>query len=426
MDFMRRAFTGRFSTLGAVPVEPATRHLAGAVKHERRLVLHAQCGCFLLLSLLAAGVFVAFGQESPAPASTPAPQDQGAATPADPPQASSQTFNPTFTVGAGIQSSYQHTAPNDATSTDQFSLDHGRIYLSGDITNNISAMLNTDYNSITNNIEVLDAVGEFHVSPMFNVWFGRFLPPSDRANLYGPFYSNEWLVYTDGIQDGYPFVFQGRQNGVTYWGDFKLGVAKLKLSLGAFDGASADGDPHIIWAARAQFDFWDPEDGYYLNGTYYGDKNLLALSGATEVQSGKTATTADFLMERKVMHGGAFTIESEYSRYNRLGGYNPDYLRSEGAYGLASLLFPKQVGIGKFEALGKFAVAEFTGGLVPTSGPSNPSYREKTTEADLSYIIKQFDARIMAFGMNTSFNAVQRSFWEAGVGLQLQISKLIH
>jgi len=44
---------------------------------------------------------------------------------------------------------------------------------------------------------------------------------------------------------------------------------------------------------------------------------------------------------------------------------------------------------------------------------------------DFSYIIKQFDARLMAFGKNTTFNGVQQNFWEAGVGLQLQISKQI-
>jgi hypothetical protein len=336
-----------------------------------------------------------------------------------------QDFQPTLTVGAGIQTSYDHTEPSSGSGLDQFELNHMRLYLSGEITKDFSVMFNTDYNTVTNNMGVLDAVGEFHASPTLNVWFGRFLPPSDRANLYGPFYSNLWGVYTDGIQDGYPFVFQGRDNGVVYWGDFKAGVVKLKLSAGAFDGASATGNTSVIWAARAQFDFWDPESGYYLNGTYYGDKNLLAIAGATQIQNGNTATTADFLMEKKVMHGGAFTIESEYANYNRLGGYNANYARSEGAYGLASFLFPKQVGIGKFQALGKFALAEFTRGIVPSEGASNPSYRQKTTEAEFSYIIKQFDARLMAFGRNTSFNAVQKDFWEAGVGLQLQISKQI-
>ncbi len=87
----------------------------------------------------------------------------------------------------------------------------------------------------------------------------------------------------------------------------------------------------------------------------------------------------------------------------------------------ASFLIPKKVGIGKFEALGKFAETEFTDGILSATG--NPSYRQKTTEADFDYIIKQFDARVMAFCKDTTFNGVQKDFWEAGVGLQLQISK---
>jgi hypothetical protein len=230
-------------------------------------------------------------------------------------------------------------------------------------------------------------------------------------------------IYHDGIQDGYDAVFQGRDNGIAYWGDFKAGSVKLKASIGAFDGASANpGSTSVIWASRLQFDFWDPEGGYYLNSTYYGDKNLLAIAGATQVQDYKTATTADFLMERKVMNGGAFTIESEYSRYNRFGGYNPNYLRSEGGYGLASFLFPKEVGIGKVEVLGKFAEAEFTGGIVKAL---DPSYRQKTTDVEIGYIMKQFDARLFAYGMNVSFNAVQKNYWDAGLGLQLQLSKQV-
>jgi len=334
---------------------------------------------------------------------------------------SAQTFTPSLTVGAGIQTNYDHSEPSVGQGLDQFPLDHARLYFSGDITKNVSAMFNTDYDSTTNQMQILDAVGEFHASPKFNLWFGRFLPPSDRADLYGPFYANEWAVYTDGVQDGYPFVYQGRDNGVAYWGDFKAGIAKIKVSVGTFEGTSADGRNSLIWASRVQIDFWDPENGYYLNGTYYGDKNLLAIGGATQVQSGKTATTVDFLMERKVPKGGAFTIESEYARYNGLGGYDPHYDKSEGGYGLASFLVPKKVGIGQFQLLGKYAIAEFTDGFL-----SAPSYRQNTSEVDFSYIIKQFDARVMSFYRNTTFNAVRSNNWEAGVGLQIQLSKTLH
>lgn len=320
-----------------------------------------------------------------------------------------------ITVGAGLQTSYTGTNTTGADFNNQFQLNHIRLYVNGPVYEDIKFMFNTDYDSVTNKLTVLDAVAQIGVSPKFNLWVGRFLEPSDRANLYGPFYANEWAVYTDGIQDGYPFIHQGRDNGVAYWGDF----SKVKVSLGGFDGQSATGKHDIIGAARVQVDFWDKEDGYYLNGTYYGDKNLLAIGGASQLQDGHTASSIDFLMEKKVMNGGAFTIESEFADYNRLGGYNAAYAKSEGVYGLASFLFPKVVPIakfkGKFEILGKYAKADFT------HGPS-PSYDQKTTEVNLDYIIKQFNARVMMFYKDTRFNrAFEPNFWQAGVGLQIQM-----
>jgi hypothetical protein len=310
-----------------------------------------------------------------------------------------------------LQTSFAHTEPDKGSSTDQFLLNSIRLYVNGPVTEQIKFMFNAEYDGANNKIGVLDAVARIETAPQFNIWIGRFLPPSDRANLYGPYYSHEWAVYTDGIQDGYPFVATGRDNGAVYWGDF---AKKVKVSVGAFDGASATGNPKVLGAARVQLDFWDSEAGYYLNGTYYGDKNLLAIGGATQVQSGKTASTVDFLMEKKLPNGGVVSIESEYANYNRLGGYDSRYAKSQGAYGLASYLFPQTVGIGKFEVLGKYAKAQFTHGITP-------SYHQKTTELNLNYVIKQFNARVMTFFKDTRFNTVKTNSWQAGVGLQIQM-----
>src|SRR5579884_3336024 len=77
-----------------------------------------------------------------------------------------------ITVGAGLRTSYVHTDVDGAESTDKFNLDNIRLYVSGPVTEDkkISFMFNTDYNSIDNHIGVLDAVGRFELSPMFNVW----------------------------------------------------------------------------------------------------------------------------------------------------------------------------------------------------------------------------------------------------------------
>jgi hypothetical protein len=316
-----------------------------------------------------------------------------------------------ITVGAGLRTSYEATTPDGGNTDNQFELNDIRLYVNGPITDYLKFMFNTDYSSVSNSVGILDAVAEFGKTPQLNVWVGRFLPPSDRANLYGPFYAHEWNVFTDGVQDGYPGVFQGRDNGAMYYGTF---AKKVKISAGGFDGRSATGNQKILGAARVQIDFWDAEDGYYLNGTYYGDKNLLAIGGATQVQGGRTATTGDFLLDKKLPNGGAFSIESEYSNYNGLGGYYAAYTKSQGVYGLGSYLFPKVLGPGKFEILGKYAKAAYSNG-------ASPSFDQKTVEVNLNYVIKQFNARIMTFYQKENFNRVMPSLWEAGIGVQIQM-----
>ena len=316
-----------------------------------------------------------------------------------------------ITVGAGLRTSFVHTDSNNANDENQFLLNSARIYINGPVTGKIKFMFNTEYDGASNKIGVLDAVARVEINSKFNIWAGRLLPPSDRANLAGPYYNNHWNVYSDGIQNGHPFVFQGRDNGVVYWGDF---AKKVKVSVGAFDGRSATGRPEVITAARVQLNFWDMEDGYYLNSTYYGDKNLLSIAGATQIQDGRTATTADFLLEKKLANAGVVTVEAEYSNYNRLGGYDPNYSHSQGAYILGSYILPKAIGPGKLQFLGKYAKADFTRGITP-------SYNQKTTEVNVNYLIKQFNARVMSFYRKVNLSQGRPDSWQIGMGLQIQM-----
>jgi hypothetical protein len=327
---------------------------------------------------------------------------------------------PPVTVGAGLRTSFVHNSPDGADSIDNFNLDSLRLYVNGPVTDKIKFMFNSEYDGAGNHVNVMDAVARFEWSDKVNIWAGRFLPPSDRANLYGPYYAHHWAVFTDGVQDGYPGIFQGRDNGVVYWGQFD----KVKVSGGGFDGTSATGRSTLIGAGRVQVDFWDPEPGYYLNGTYYGGKNLLAVGVAGQVQGSdsndqkRNAYSVDFLLERKIgTGGGAFSVESEYAKYDRLGGYNARYGTDEGAYILGSYLFPAAVGAGHFEVLGKFAVASFSQGLTALDS----DYDQKTSEFNLNYLIKEFNARVMFFYKDTRFNALQSNFKQVGVGLQVQM-----
>jgi hypothetical protein len=321
---------------------------------------------------------------------------------------------PPVTVGAGLQTSFVHDAPTGGSSTDAFALNSVRLYVNGSAANKIKIMFNTEYDGPGNHVTVLDAVVRYEMSDQFNIWVGRMLPPSDRANLYGPYYSHHWSVYTDGVQDGYPFVATGRDNGALYWGQFGM----LKVQAGAYDGSSATGNKKLIGAGRVQLDFWDPEAGYYLNGTYYGDKNLLALGAAGQVQGGNKAYNADFLLERKLSGAGAFSVEAEYAKYDKLGGYNAKYGTDEGGYVLGSYLFPPAPGMtGRLEILGKFGKAIFRKGV---SGLDH-DYDQKTTEVNFNYVIKEFNARVMLFYLQKNFNAVQANDKQIGLGFQVQM-----
>ena len=321
---------------------------------------------------------------------------------------------PPISVGAGVRTSFAHTDPDDGDSGDTFTLNSARLYLTGSVTSKIKLMVNTEYDGGTNDVGILDAVARMEFSDRMNIWVGRFLPPSDRSNLYGPYYSHHWSVYTDGVQDGYPFVFQGRDNGAVYWGQFD----KVKVSAGAFDGSSATGDDTVIGAGRVQVDFWDAEPGYYLNGTFYGDRNILAIGGAAQVQGGeKSAYSVDFLIEKKLSSGGAFSVEAEWAKYDRLGGYDPNYGTDDGGYVLGAYLFPRGSGPGQFELLGKFGQARFRKGVTP----GDFDYDQTTSELNLNYVLKQFNARAMFFFKDTRFDAVRSDFVQVGIGLQFQM-----
>ena len=349
---------------------------------------------------------------------------------------------PSVTLGAGLRTTFVHTQGEDDDdedsdeSFDNFVVNNARLYVNGSVTKNVKFTLNTDFDSGTNEVRLLDAVGQISFSPAVNIWMGRFLPPSDRANLYGPFYAHSWGVFTDGIQDSYPMIYQGRLNGVAYWGEFN----KLHLSFGVFDGGSglstgldtssavagsAGGfggdDTTLISAGRIQYDFWDAESGYYQNSTYYGDKNILAIGLAGQSQGeDHSAWSADFLLERKVGMAGAYTVEAEWARYSQLGLTFPGSDTTDGGFVLGSYLFPSS-GPGRWEVLGKFAQANLKG----TGGPSESL---RTSEANVSYILKQFNARFVFFFQNQTrdFNIADieddsSSFWKAGLGMQLQM-----
>jgi hypothetical protein len=350
---------------------------------------------------------------------------------------------PPFTVGAGIQTSFYNcdkaciyspgTINSGDSSVSGFALDSIRLYVNGNVTDTIKMTFDTEYDGSgpgENHVGVLDAIGRFEFSDQFNIWAGRFLPPSDRANLYGPYFANDWTPFADGVADFYPDIENGRDNGVAYWGQFGI----LKVQVGAFDGGSLNSAvldrSKLLYAGRVQLDFWDPEPGYYLNGTYYGEKDLLAVGLAAQNQDSKTTATLDALMEKKLPNGGAVTVEAEYMHDNGLTGLTT----SDGWYGLGAYLFPQVVGIGKIQLLGKYSEKKIDAGFVEDTTVANnttstttaddtivAANKVKTLELNVNYIIKSFNARVGLYYLHQKDDLGDFSPHEIGLKLQLQM-----
>jgi hypothetical protein len=321
-----------------------------------------------------------------------------------------QTTLPPVTVGAGIRAFFADTSYDDDTIEDvsDFDINSARIYISGTVTENIKVMFNTEYSGADEDVNVIDAAAMFSFGDKFNIWAGRFLPPSDRANLYGPYYASHWGTFIDGVQDGYPFETTGRDDGVMYWGQFGI----TKVSFGAFDVQGlTKGDSEVLWAGRVQMDFWDQESGYYLNGTYYGEKDLLAVGVAAQKAGGDQAYSVDFLLEKKLGNSGVVTVESEYAKYDGLGGYaGPE---SDGWYLLGAYMLPKPIGVGKLQFLGKFGET--------TYGFLSGDVEQKTTELNVNYLIKDFNARVTLFYIDQSYDNTTSDVRQIGLGVQVQL-----
>jgi hypothetical protein len=311
-----------------------------------------------------------------------------------------------ISLGFGMRGSYssvENGAPNGTSYSHDFSLDSARIYLSGSLNKHIKGMLNTEKDIAGEGFQPIDANVQFEITPELAIWAGRFLSPSDRANMAGPYYSLGG-GYWSGIASryGYNGGYIGRDDGVAAVGSLMGG--KLAYAFGAFEGNTAfkiapvtvgtrTGSDGLMYAGRLQYDFWDAEPGYYGTGNYLGGKNILAIGLAGRTQKGgaysTTATgdyssySVDFLLEKKDVGPGALSIEA--------AGYNYDtsdvFLSEQGKAYSAGLgyIFNQKVGWGKFQPFVRYQ-------------KFSPDTHIDTKKYDLgtNYIIDGYNAQVSA------------------------------
>jgi hypothetical protein len=342
-----------------------------------------------------------------------------------------------LSIGLGLRASFddvQDGAPDGKSASNTFDLDSVRLYINASLNSWIKATLNTERTS--DSVNVLDGYARFEPLREFNIWIGRMLPPSDRSNLDGPYYLSSWLY--PGVVSQYPSKFDGRDDGATIWG--KLGGGKFVYSVGVFDGhnrveGASNQSDNLLYAARVVYNFLDPENNpaYYESSTYYGSADILTLGAAIQYQKDGVGTytrkgdytgfNIDGLFEKKVLNGGAVTLEGAYYHYDTGGVVDvPANFNGAGAFdnvggisqgnaylASAAFLFPDKIGYGKVQPVIRFQ--EFDAAITKVT--------TKQYDGGLNYIIDGHNARVSAvYAYTETTNA--RSGNQFTLGVQLQ------
>jgi hypothetical protein len=311
-----------------------------------------------------------------------------------------------ISVGFGIRTSYTSIsdgAPNGSSRSSDFSTDSIRLYTSASLNKYIKGTFNTERKS-DGTIQLMDAYMQFEMMPEFNIWAGRMLPPSDRANLDGPYYLLAWAY--PGVVSGYPSIAVGRDDGLLAWG--KVMDKKLVYSVGAFQGRNRDlaltsnQKDSMLYAGRLAINFWDPEPApaYYTGSTYYGAADILTLGlvfqnqkdgvGSSTVSDNYKAYNADLLMEKK-LSAGVLTLEGAYYKYDfGLAAAAADVSTAgtvapgKAILGGAGFLLPTKIGIGQFQPYYRYQKFDADGALTDS----------KQHDFGLNYIIDGPNAKI--------------------------------
>jgi len=254
------------------------------------------------------------------------------------------------------------------------------------------------------NIRILDALLKFEFNDYFNLWLGHFLPPSDRANLSGPYFQNAWR-YPSGV-NAYPNEFNGRDDGLAAWGQINGG--QFKYQLGFFGMSAPDGTPDPRFAARVVYNVLDPEPGYYNSSTYFGTKDILAFGAVFQYEpapEGAPEEAANALWNLDALYensfGGAGTLDIEGAFYG-FGGAD----QGTSFFLLGSFLVEQQVCWGQFQPMLRLQRAQWSDGdsfQGITAGPDEDS-SIVTVDAGLHYIINGHNARLAATIQHTDFN----------------------
>jgi hypothetical protein len=234
-----------------------------------------------------------------------------------------------------------------------------------------------------------DAIVSFDFMDEFHLWAGHLLVPVDRSNASGPFFMIPWNYpgFFSGAFVGAPKEGpSGRNNGAVVWGDIAGG--KFSYFAGAFDNAQIGTSP--LFSGKLRLALLDAEPGFWGNGSYFGDKDILSFDLGGQVQGTQglpagSKTYADInvdgLVEKKLGGGSFATAEAAYYHFNVADGGVSDSM-----YALLAYATPT-IGVGNIQPMVRFQWEKVKANTV-----TNPW----DLDIAVSYLIKGPALRVLA------------------------------
>jgi hypothetical protein len=276
------------------------------------------------------------------------------------------------------------------------------LHAGGKITKNIGVTLNLNSNmsSFPNStfttgsfVAIEDAIISFDFVDEFHLWAGHLLVPVDRSNASGPFFMIPWnypgfFAVGNGIVGAPAEGPSGRNNGAVLWGDIQGG--KFSYFAGVFDNGNVATSP--LFSGKLRLALLDAEPGFWGNGSYFGDKDILSFDVGAQAQDHGSTTMAggdktyadinvDGLLEKKLGGGSFVTAEAAYYHFNV-----NDLGVSDSLYALLAYATPT-MGVGNLQPMVRYQWEK-----VKSNTGTNPW----NLDVGLSYLIKGPALRILA------------------------------
>jgi hypothetical protein len=332
-----------------------------------------------------------------------------------------------FQIGMGYRGSLTLTE-DAATNGRDYSFnpatENMRLYTVSQVHKNIQVEYNTELNA--GSVNVLDAVAKLDLG-VADLWIGRQLPPSDRANMDGPFYLNAAWGYPMIQSFGNQGQFAGRDDGIAIHGDANGG--KFEWAYGAFEGleGGADQDDNVRHTASLTYAFDDVEPGFYAGSTYFGAKKITTLNlamhhendgvGTATNQGNFTGFSADVLIERTLGNGAVVDLEGAYYDWDTDDKSDATIVQGDSFFVLASYLMPGKTSIGGIQ--GQFQpYTRYQGYDRDSQNTAGNTGYTDSIEAGVNYVIDGFNAKVTALWQQTEDVTTVNQFV---LGMQFQL-----